>query len=133
MSKVIDIRQFKRIHVPQEKRLVIAAQDTADRRLLLSTLKEQRSPLRAWAHLSPEGKKNKITVYQQIKSTDTKVEDRGDEIIIYWRKDTFFTVTIDLLKNPAVVEDRLEYFLGELMVKEARLIPPTLPQLPTPP
>ena len=78
-------------------------------------------------------KKITSTVYQQIKSTDTKVEDRGDEIIIYWRKDTFFTVTIDLLKNPAVAEDRLEYFLGELMVKEARLIPPTLPQLPTPP
>jgi hypothetical protein len=66
MSRIIDVYKFKRITVPQEKRLVIAAPDAMDRRTLLGAIKEQRSPIRAWVHLSPEGKKNKATVYNRI-------------------------------------------------------------------
>jgi hypothetical protein len=88
MSRVIDIYKFKRITAPDEKRLVIAAPDAMDRRALLGAIKDQRSPIRAWVHLSPEGKKNKVTVYNRMQQTDTKIEDRGDEIVIYWRKDT---------------------------------------------
>ena len=61
-------------------------------------------------------------------NTDTKIEDRGDQMVVLWRKDTLTEVQIDLLKNPAVVEDRLEQFLGDLAVKEARRIPVTLPK-----
>jgi hypothetical protein len=106
-----------------------------DRRALLGAIKEQRSPIRAWVHLTPEGKKNKATVYSKVQNTDTKIEDRGDEIIIYWRKDTYVQTKINLLKNPAVVEDRLEQFLGDLIVKETRLIPPKIlkPQPPPQP
>ena len=53
-------------------------------------------------------------------------------MIVKWRKDTLTEVQIDLLKDPAVVEDRLEQFLGDLDMKEARLIPPTLPAPPKP-
>jgi hypothetical protein len=66
MSRIIDVYKFKRITVPQEKRLVIAAPDAMDRRTLLGAIKEQRSPIRAWVHLSPEGKKNKVTVYNRL-------------------------------------------------------------------
>jgi hypothetical protein len=114
MSRVIDIYKFKRVIVPKEKRLVIAAPDAADRRTLLGAIKDQRSPIRAWVHLSPQGKKNKTTVYSKVQKTDTRIEDRGDEVIIYWRKDTHLQTRINLLKDPAVVEDRLEQFLGEL-------------------
>ena len=88
MSRAIDIYKFKRITAPDEKRLVIAAPDAMDRRALLGAIKEQRSPIQAWVHLTPAGKKNKATVYKRIQKTDMKIEDRGDEIIIYWRKDT---------------------------------------------
>jgi hypothetical protein len=66
MSRIIDVYKFKRITVPHEKRLVIAAPDAMDRRTLLGAIKEQRSPIRAWVHLSPEGKKNKVTVYNRL-------------------------------------------------------------------
>ena len=88
MSRVIDIYKFKRIAVPYEKRLVIAAPDAMDRRALLGAIKDQRLPIHAWVHLTPEVNKNKATVYSRIQKTDTKIEDRGDEIILYWRKDT---------------------------------------------
>ena len=79
-----------------------------DRRTLLAAIKEQRSPIRAWVHLTLEGKKNITTVYNRIQNTDTKIEDRGDEIIIYWRKDTHVQTRINLLKDLAVKDDRLE-------------------------
>ena len=58
----------------------------------MGALKEQRSPLKAQAHLSPEEKKNKVTVYHRIRNADTRIEDRGDKIVIYWRKDTQYAV-----------------------------------------
>jgi hypothetical protein len=40
MSRIIDIYKFKRIIVPNEKRLVIAAPDAMDRRTLLGAIKD---------------------------------------------------------------------------------------------
>lgn len=62
--------------------------------------------------------------------TDTKVEDQGDEVLIYWRKDLDTQVRLDLNKDPKNVVDKLEKFISEIAVKEARLIPPTLPKPP---
>ena len=107
LSKAIDITKFKRISDTEDKRLVLEAPDTYERRSLLNALKTQRSPLTARVHLSPIGRQNKIIVYRNTAHTDTKIEDRGDELIVIWRKDTQTEVRIDLLKDTAVVEDRI--------------------------
>jgi hypothetical protein len=39
LSKVIDIKKFKRISIPEEKRLVLEAPDMYERRSLLNALK----------------------------------------------------------------------------------------------
>jgi hypothetical protein len=49
-----------------------------------------------------------MLVYRSTAKTDTRIEDRGDILIVMWRKDTHTEVKIDLLKDTAVVEDRLE-------------------------
>jgi hypothetical protein len=48
-----------------------------------------------------------MLVYCSTVNTDTRIDDRGDEMIVMWRKDTHTEVRIDLLKDAAVVEDRL--------------------------
>ena len=132
LSNVIDISKFKRISIATDKRLILEAPDMYERRTLFNALQTQRSPLTVKVHLSPRGKNNKALVQKKTANTDTKIEDRGDQMRVMWRKDTLTEVKIDLLKDTAVVEDRLEQFLEDLCMKEVRHIPPTLPAPPKP-
>jgi hypothetical protein len=108
LSNAIDISKFKRVSLATDKRLILKAPDSYERRTLFKALQTQRSPLTVKVHLSPRGKSNKALVHKKTVHTDTKIEDRGDQMIVMWRKDTLTEVKIDLLKDPAVVEDRLE-------------------------
>lgn len=108
LSNTIDISKFKRITLATDKRLILIAPDMYERRTLFNALQTQRSPLIAKVHLSPRGKNNKALVHKKTLHADVKILDKGDQMIVLWRKDTYIEVKIDLLKEPAVVEDRLE-------------------------
>jgi hypothetical protein len=108
LSNTIDISKFKRITLATDKLLILIAPDMYERRTLFNALQTQRSPLIAKVHLSPRGKNNKALVHKKTLHADVKILDKGDQMIVLWRKDTYIEVKIDLLKEPAVVEDRLE-------------------------
>lgn len=108
LSNAIDITKFKRIPLTTDKRLIIVAPDIYERRTLFNALQTQRSPLIAKVHLSPRGKRNKTLVHKKTVHADIKIEDKGDQMIVRWRKDTHTEVKIDLLKETAVVADRLD-------------------------
>ena len=108
LSKAIDVSKFKRISLATDKRLILEAPDMYERRTLFNALQTQRSPLTVKVHLSPRGKRNKALVHKQTVHADIKIEDKGDQMIVMWRKDTHTEVRIDLLKETAVVADRLD-------------------------
>jgi hypothetical protein len=132
LRNVLDITKFKRVTQTTDKRLILVAPDMHERRTLVNALQTQRSPLTAKVHLSPRGKRNKTLVHKKTIHADVKIDDKGDQMIVSWRKDNHTEVKIDLLKETAVVADRLDEFLEDLLMKEVRRIPPTLPAPPKP-
>jgi hypothetical protein len=74
-------------------------------------IKNRNSPVRAYLHLTPQGKANKTLVYFNMRRHPVSIDDRGDVICVNWRAKPSEIVRVDVTRTAAEVEIVMERFL----------------------
>ena len=105
ISSEIDLRNtrvnlgnyLRRYTIPSERHMVLEASDAVARRDLLAALKQQRSHIRAYPHLSPMSRANKTLVYYQANKKFTQITDKGDLLIVAWKHCPTTNVVLEMI------------------------------------